>query len=268
MFAIHTKQAPYLTYVVGIKVPHDSVPPGLFWDTEDPFHYVRLQQAENADHDVLIVGGEDHKTGQANDGDERHERLEQWAREHFPRLGELEFHWAGQVMESVDGLGYIGHNPADDANIYVATGDSGLGMTHGTIAGMLIGDLILGRENPWRDVYDPSRWPMGSLGAYARENINVALQYTDWLTPGEVSDVREIPFGQGAILRDGLSKVAIYRDKQGRLTKLSAVCPHLKCIVHWNTAESTWDCPCHGSRFAPEGKVLNGPANVDLPPAS
>jgi glycine/D-amino acid oxidase-like deaminating enzyme/nitrite reductase/ring-hydroxylating ferredoxin subunit len=266
MIAIHTKQAPYMSYVIAGRVPRGSVPLALYWDTQDPYHYVRIQPAEMQDGgDLLIIGGEDHKTGQAADGDERFARLEAWARERFPQLGPIEYHWAGQVMETLDGLAYLGRNPLDEENVYIATGDSGMGMTHGVIAGMLISDLILGRANPWRDLYDPARKPL-AVRDFASENLNVAAQYTSWLTPGEVSDVAEILPGHGAILRSGLQKIAAYRDESGKLHKLSAVCPHMKCIVAWNPTEKTWDCPCHGSRFAAEGKVIVGPSNVDLPP--
>src|SRR6185369_15004609 len=145
LFAIHTKQAPYVTYVIGVRVPKKSVTRALYWDTGDPYHYVRLQS--EGDHDILIVGGEDHKTGQANDGAERYARLEQWTRERFPQMLEIKYRWSGQVMEPVDGLAYIGRNPGDANNVYIATGDSGQGMTHGTIAGMMLTDLIQGREN-------------------------------------------------------------------------------------------------------------------------
>src|SRR6185503_20399148 len=141
----------------------------LYWDTGDPYHYVRLQSDEK--HDVLIVGGEDHKTGQANDGNERHGRLEQWTRERFPQTQEVEFRWSGQVMEPADGLAFIGRNPLDEDNVYIATGDSGQGMTHGTIPGMLLPALIQGRDNKWKDLYDPGRVRLRALPEYASENI-------------------------------------------------------------------------------------------------
>src|SRR5439155_3375196 len=195
------------------------------------------------------VGGEDHKSGQAADGAARHERLEAWARERWPRCGDVAYRWAGQVMETVDGLAFIGRNPNDAANVYVATGDSGMGMTHGTIAGMLLCDLILGRENPWAALYDPARKTLRAAGEFTRENLNVALQYADWLTRGEVASTDEIRPETGAVIRSGLHKLAVYRDGQGKLHKWSAVCPHLGCVVNWNDGEKTWDCPCHGSRF-------------------
>src|SRR5262249_39522728 len=145
--------------------------------------------------------------------------------------------------------------------------DSGMGMTHGTIAGILLTDLILGRENPWATLYDPSRKTLRAAWKFVRENWNVAKQYGDWLTGGDVASADEVAPGQGALLRRGLTKVALYRDEQGSLHELSAVCPHLGCLVAWNGAEKTWDCPCHGSRFDRLGRVINGPANSDLPPA-
>lgn len=269
LVAIHTKQAPYLTYVIGAMVPRGAVAMGLYWDTLDPYHYVRLQSLsgsgdEPGGEDVLIVGGEDHKTGQAEDQTERHAPLEQWARERFPMMRDVRFRWSGQVMETIDGLAFIGRNPLDRPNVFIATGDSGMGMTHGTIAGILLTDLILGRDNPWATLYDPSRKTLGALGEFAKENLNVAKQYGDWLTGGDVESADKIAPGTGAILRRGLSKVAVYRDEHGLLHERTAVCPHLGCIVQWNQAEATWDCPCHGSRFDRFGTVLNGPANRDL----
>jgi glycine/D-amino acid oxidase-like deaminating enzyme/nitrite reductase/ring-hydroxylating ferredoxin subunit len=259
--AIHLKQAPYMTYVIAARVPQGSVPAVLAWDTGDPYHYVRLHE------DFLIVGGEDHKSGQAHDSPERHARLERWARERFPMMGPVEHAWGGQIMETLDYLGFIGRNPMDHENVYVATGDSGMGLTHGTIAGMLICDLVLGRANPWEALYDPSRVPVRAAAQWARENSNVALQYADWLTGGDVSSAAEIPPDGGAVIRRGLEKVAVYRDAAGALHERSAACTHLGCIVHWNPAEKTWDCPCHGSRYDKMGAVINGPANKDLAPA-
>jgi glycine/D-amino acid oxidase-like deaminating enzyme len=227
LVAIHTKQAPYVTYVIGVRVPKSSVTRALYWDTGNPYHYVRLQSENN--YDVLIVGGEDHKTGQADDGNERFARLEGWTRERFPQMSEVEYRWSGQVMEPVDGLAFIGRNPLDAGNVYIATGDSGQGMTHGTIAGMLLTDLIQGRKNEWEDLYSPSRIRLKALPDYAAGNLNVAAQYVDRITH-----------------------------------RRSAVCPHLGCVVAWNSTEETWDCPCHGSRFSANGKVYQGPANSDL----
>jgi Rieske Fe-S protein len=255
-----------MTYVVGAAVPRGSVERALYWDTADPYHYVRLQpmETDGGRFDCLIVGGEDHKTGHADDGHERHARLEAWARERFPSIERIAFTWAGQVMETLDGLAYIGRNPGEE-NVYIVTGDSGMGMTHGTIAGMLLTDLIQGRDHPWRDLYDPSRKIVGAARRFAKENLDVAAQFAGYVMPG--GSPEEIPWDSGAVIQRGLSKVAAYRDEKGELHEVSAVCPHLGCIVQWNGSEKTWDCPCHGSRFDKTGKVLNGPANRDLAPA-
>ncbi|MDQ3009652.1 MAG: FAD-dependent oxidoreductase [Acidobacteriota bacterium] len=264
---IHTKQAPYTSYVIGARVPRGSVTRALYWDTLDPYHYVRLQSISNegGDYDLLIVGGEDHKSGQEDDGDQRHSRLEAWAQERFPMIEGIEFRWSGQVLETVDGVAFIGRNPGDSQNVYIATGDSGMGMTHGTIAGILITDLIMGRECSWAPLYDPSRKTLRTLVEFAKENLNVAAQFVgDYLTGGDVGSAKEIAPGEGAIIRRGLAKVAVYCDQQGTLHERSAVCPHLGCIVSWNSLEKTWDCPCHGSRFDQYGQVITGPANSDL----
>ncbi len=260
--AIHTKQAPYVTYVIGASIPKGSVRTALYWDTLDPYHYIRIQSLK--DHDVLIVGGEDHKTGQASDCYERFAALQRWTRERFPQIGQIEFRWSGQVMEPVDYLAFIGRNPLDSDNVFIATGDSGQGMTHGTIAGMLLSDLIQERENPWADLYSPSRITLRAMPEYAGENINVAGQFADYVTAGDIQSEDELKPGQGAVMRHGLTKVAVYRDENGAIHKRSAVCPHLGCVVAWNECEKTWDCPCHGSRYSAEGRVYQGPANTDL----
>jgi glycine/D-amino acid oxidase-like deaminating enzyme/nitrite reductase/ring-hydroxylating ferredoxin subunit len=262
MLAIHPKQAPYMTYVIGARVPRGTVPRALSWDTGDPYHYIRTQPL--GEDDLLIVGGEDHKSGQAADSPQRYRKLEAWTRERFPMMREVEFMWGGQVMEPHDYLAFIGRNPMDHENIFVVTGDSGMGLTHGTIAAMLLTDLILQRKNPWQALYDPSRVPLRAAGEFAKENANMAAQYGDWLTGGDVKSVDQIGPDNGAIMRRGLEKIAVYKDAAGAVHERVATCPHLGCIVHWNPGEKTWDCPCHGSRFDAYGHVVNGPANRDL----
>jgi glycine/D-amino acid oxidase-like deaminating enzyme/nitrite reductase/ring-hydroxylating ferredoxin subunit len=268
-FAIHTKQAPYRTFVVAGKVPAGAVPRILFWDTLDPYHYVRTQPVDGDPSQAwLIVGGEDHKTGHHDDAADRYARLEAWTRERFP-VHSIELRWSGQVLEPVDYMGFIGRDPGWE-NVYVATGDSGQGMTHGTIAGILISDLILGRANEWETLYDPARKTLSFDTArhFLEENLDVAVQYKDLLpTGGEVDRAAEIAAGTGAVLQRGTAKVAAYRDEQGVLHQRSAYCTHLGCVVQWNGEEKSWDCPCHGSRFSPTGDtVLNGPALTGLKP--
>jgi glycine/D-amino acid oxidase-like deaminating enzyme/nitrite reductase/ring-hydroxylating ferredoxin subunit len=263
---IHSKQHAYRTYVVALAVLPGSVPRALYWDTGDPYHYVRLLTLKGG-RELLIVGGEDHRTGEADDGAARHARLESWARERFPSAQAVECAWSGQVLEPVDGLAYIGRNPLDKDNVYVATGDSGNGMTHGTIAGILLTDLVSGRDNAWAKLYDPGRVTLRAARQYVTENAPVASHLGSLLTGGEVKSAEEIKPGEGAILRRGLQKIACYRTVEGELIERSAVCRHLGCIVEWNSTEKSWDCPCHGSRYAPDGHVLNGPARTGLPAA-
>lgn len=272
--AMHTKQAAYRTYVVGFEVARDSFPAQLVWDMEDPYHYVR--RVRGVGRDVVIVGGEDHKTGEANDAAARYSRLESWARANISGLGAVVYQWSGQVMEPVDGLAFIGRNPLDDDNVYIVTGDSGNGMTHGTVAGFLICDLVSGRLNPWEHLYDPTRKTLKAVPTFVGENADaVAHMVKDRVKSGDVREREDIARGEGAIVRDGMSHVAVYRDEHGNLEEHSAVCTHLGCLVQWNSGEKSWDCPCHGSRFAVDGSVLNGPAVAvlkpvepeDLPPA-
>jgi glycine/D-amino acid oxidase-like deaminating enzyme/nitrite reductase/ring-hydroxylating ferredoxin subunit len=252
-------QAAYRTYAIGARVRRGAVPKALYWDTLGAYHYVRL--AERGE--LLIAGGEDHRTGQEDDGEERFQRLEDWTRERFP-IQEVCFRWSGQILEPVDSLAFIGHAPTSAANLYMATGDSGHGMTHGTIAGLLLTDLILGRRNDWADLYCPSRLRPFATRYFLQENASTVSRYGDWLTPGEVDSAAEIRPGSGAVVRRGLVKYAVYRDEAGNLHERTAVCPHLGCIVRWNSTEKSWDCPCHGSRFDIAGRVLNGPAKTGL----
>lgn len=268
LVAVHTKQTGYMTYVIGAVVPRGAVMRALYWDTGMPYHYARVQTVPAAiggNGDLLIVGGEDHRTGQADDTSEHLARLERWARERFPFIDDLAYTWSGQVMQSVDGLAFIGRNPLDKDNVYVVTGDSGTGMTYATIAAILITDLIEGRENPWATLYDPSRKSLRAAPVYTREAIRTTLQYADWIMPAEVKSEDDIAPDTGAVLNEGLAKVAAYREPDGTLHRLSAVCVHLGCIVRWNATQRTWDCPCHGSRYDRFGVVINGPANANLP---
>ncbi|HKY64567.1 MAG TPA: FAD-dependent oxidoreductase [bacterium] len=263
--AVHTKQAAYRTYAIAAPIPPAALPRALYWDTADPYHYVRRQShPDKPGVELILVGGEDHKTGQAEDPEDRYRVLEEWSRRRFPEMGPVEFRWSGQVIEPVDGVAFIGPDPTGEENVYIVTGDSGMGMTHGTIAGILLSSLIVGRAHPWLKLYDPARKSLRSLGRFLQENLNVALQYTDWLRGGEVDSVSEIRPGEGAICRRGLSKIAVYRDPAGKFFSCSAACPHLGAVVSWNSAEKTWDCPAHGSRFDPYGRVLNGPAERNL----
>lgn len=275
-FEMHTKMEAYRTYVTAFLVRKNALPNALWWDTGDhdstwntyPYHYVRLQNYDEA-FDLLIAGGEDHKTGQPDkeniEEEDRYEALIRWTTERFP-VADLAYKWSGQVMEPVDSLAFIGRDPASEGNYYLATGDSGNGMTHGTLAGIIISDLIAGKENPWAHLYDPGRKNVRAAMDFTEAQVNVAKQYTEYISPGDVSTAADVMPGEGAVIRNGASKAAVYRDQSGHLHAYTAVCPHLKCILEWNGEEMSFDCPCHGSRFTSYGKVINGPANSDLDP--
>lgn len=263
---VHTKQAPYRSYVVAGPIRSGALPDALLWDDGDPYHYVRIAQPEGSDGLLVVIGGEDHKTGQ-DDDTTAFVRLQEWARAHLPGIESFSHGWSGQIIEPADGLAFIGADPGGEENVYVATGDSGNGVTHGTLAGLLLADLIMGRENPWAELYDPKRKLVRSPGGWLRENANVALQYRDWLGRGDIRDVDALAPGEGAVIRRGVHRVAAYRTGDGEVRTFSARCPHLGCVVHWSPQEKSWDCPCHGSRFdAQTGAVLNGPASEPLAP--
>lgn len=257
--------APYRTYAMAFTLPQDALPDALYWDMANPYHYVRLNPGPGTS-DYLIVGGADHKSGEANDGDVRFEAIEAWTRELVPTLGKEVARWSGQVMKTMDHCGFIGRNPLSK-NVYVVTGDAGQGMTHGALAGILLKDLILGGSSPWESVYNPSRKAPPGVANFIRENLTAIKSFAEYLTPGEGAQIDDLKAGQGSIIRDGSAKIAACRDRKGKLHLHSAVCTHLGCHVHWNETEQCWDCPCHGSQFAADGSVLNGPAIAPLPKA-
>ncbi len=258
--AIHSKQIPNRTYALAGRVPKGSVPDALVWDTHEAYHYVRLQPLGDTE-DLLIVGGEDHRSGEENDMEERFGRLEQWTRERYPSLGAVDYRWSGQVMEPIDFMPYSGHNP-DSTHIYVHTGDSGMGITNGVAGSLTILPLIIGEDSRFAPLFDPGRKSVSVPAAteFARGQAGAVKNFTEYLRPGDVKTADELQPGEGAVIREGLSKIAAYRRDDGMLVRRSAVCTHLGCLVHWNSFEKCWDCPCHGSQFAPEGEVLNGPA--------
>jgi glycine/D-amino acid oxidase-like deaminating enzyme/nitrite reductase/ring-hydroxylating ferredoxin subunit len=265
--AVHTKEVPHRTYAMAFALRAGAIPRALYWDTLDPYHYVRIQPGR--DRDVLIAGGEDHRIGALTAGAAavRYERLEDWTRRHFPVI-EAELHrWSGEILETLDGLAFIGPTPSGPGNVLMASGDSGMGLTHGTIAGMLLTDLVLGRENPWARWYDPARRPLAAAPHYVSENVETAIAYADWLKV-EGGDPHALLPGTGGVFGWGIHRRAVYCDLDGKLHVRSAVCPHLGGLVGWNDAEKTWDCPCHGSRFDRYGRVVQGPANADLEESS
>lgn len=275
-YVMHLKQYAYRTYVIGARIKKGSIQKALWWDTGDfsqnaeipPYHYVRIQKLDD-EFDLLICGGEDHAVGLVEEDkineEDKYGLLEYWLRKRFD-INDIVYQWSGQVMEPFDSLAYIGRNPKDEKNVFIATGDSGNGLTHGTIAGMLITDLINGKENPWENIYDPSRFKLFSAGkTYFKELVGGMISYLKQKPHDAKSvELRSIRPGQGKIVELDGKKFGVYRDKMDHFHMVGAECTHMKCIIKWNNDEQSWDCPCHGSRFTTDGKILNGPANDDL----
>jgi glycine/D-amino acid oxidase-like deaminating enzyme/nitrite reductase/ring-hydroxylating ferredoxin subunit len=259
---IHTKQAPYRTYAMAFTLPRGSLPDGLYWDTLDTYHYVRFNPGPGT-VDYLIVGGADHKTGEADDAEVRYDAIEAWIRNLVPSLGRETHRWSGQVLDTIDYAGFIGRNPGNE-NVYVATGDSGQGVTHGVVASLLISRLILGEDSGWTELYNPSRTPLRAAKNFISENVTTVKNFAEYVAPGELGSADELEPGHGAIIRDGLKKIAAFRDEKGKLYQNSAMCTHVGCHVHWNSLERCWDCPCHGSHFAVDGTAINAPAIFPL----
>jgi Rieske Fe-S protein len=255
-----TKLALYTSYVVGGRIEKGRLPDALFWDTAAPYHYLRIEP--HRDHDVVIFGGEDHKTGQVDKTSACFERLERTMRAVADKV-EITHRWSGQVIETPDGLPYIGET-ADRQ--FAGTGFSGNGMTFGTLTAMMATDRLLGVMNPWTDLFDPSRKKIvGGAWNYVTENKDYPYYLVrDRFAGAEGRSLREVPRGSGRVLSLDGKHVAVYRDADGSRTKRSAICTHMGCTVSWNDAERTWDCPCHGSRFKLDGSVISGPAESPL----
>jgi glycine/D-amino acid oxidase-like deaminating enzyme/nitrite reductase/ring-hydroxylating ferredoxin subunit len=249
------------SYVLALQLA-EPLGDGLFWDLDDPYHYVR---AVGPLGDRILVGGGDHHTGRADDPTRALRELEEWARRRFP-VESVERRWSGELFEPADGLPYIGALPTDRTR-FVAAGFSGTGLTFGTVAALLIRDLVTEGGSPLEDVYAAGRMnPLVSGGTVARENARIAWRFVaDRLRRADESS-RELPPGEGRIERSGGRQVAVFRDQDGVLHRLSPRCRHLGCMVAWNPLEQTWDCPCHGGRYRGDGTVLYGPPTQDLEP--
>jgi glycine/D-amino acid oxidase-like deaminating enzyme/Rieske Fe-S protein len=258
------REFPMRDYVVAGRIARDRAPDGMFLSTEQPSHSIRV--TEDGDTLLLIVGGEGHPTGRASDQDERFERLEAWTRERFG-VTEFTHRWATQDYTSTDRVPFVGRFRPDARRLWVATAFGAWGMTNGTMSGLLLADLVTGRENQWAALYDPGRMqaPVQRLKSFVKENAAVAKHLVGGYTsPGDVGSADELEPGEAAVIRHGLDKTAVYRDDAGEVHAVSAKCTHLGCIVSWNSGERSWDCPCHGSRFDPDGNVLHGPAVTPL----
>ncbi len=258
---LQSKIYPYTSYAIGARLPQGVAQHAMWWDTSDPYNYLRVDKHNGEDY--VIFGGKDHKTGQEEHPEYCWQDLEQLLLKILP-MARVTDRWSGQVIETNDGLPYIGET-ADHQ--FAATGFSGNGLTFGTLAAMMARDSVLERRNPWRDLYSVHRTKLrGGTWDYLKQNIDYPYyMLKDRLRGTEGESADSIKPGEGRILRLAGDRVACYRDEDGNLSQLSPVCPHMGCLVHWNGAESSWDCPCHGSRFKPTGELLAGPAETPLP---
>jgi len=251
----------YNTYAIRARIKPGLLPEAMFWDLSDPYHYLRVDGDER--EAFVIFGGGDHKTGQADER-ARYEELERTLLTILPGA-EPTHRWSGQVIETRDGLPYIGE---PSPRQFAATGFSGNGMTFGTLSGMMARDAATGAKNPWQELFDINRTRIAKgLWDYVAENKDYPYYLVrDRFAGVEGKSSRAVKRGDGKVLELSGEKVAVSRDSRGALHRVSAVCTHMQCLVSWNSAESTWDCPCHGSRFTPDGKVIAGPAESPLPP--
>jgi glycine/D-amino acid oxidase-like deaminating enzyme/nitrite reductase/ring-hydroxylating ferredoxin subunit len=259
---LQTKLSLYTSYALGARVPSDTVPEALFWDTRDPYDYLRVDRHPGFDY--IVYGGEDHKTGQKKETEKAYARLLARLKKVIPKA-RIDHRWSGQVICTPDGLPYIGENAERQ---FVATGYCGNGITFGTVAAIMARDWVMGRKNPWSDLFAADRKKIkGATWNYLRENKDYPYyMIKGWIARPEADSVRQLKPGDGMIIGSRGKKRAVFRNKNGKLCQLSPVCTHLGCIVRWNPAESTWDCPCHGSRFKPTGEVIAGPAEEALSP--
>jgi glycine/D-amino acid oxidase-like deaminating enzyme/nitrite reductase/ring-hydroxylating ferredoxin subunit len=254
-----TKIHPYSTYVLGARIPPGGLAAGLYSDTSDPYHYLRISDGPGGRY--AIFGGADHKTGQSDDPDACYRAIERALHRVLPEAT-IDRRWSGQVIESADGLPFIGLTAERQ---FIATGYAGNGLTFGTLAGMMARDAVLDERNPWQEILDPGRKSIGGLGTLVRENLDYPYHLiVDRLREDRTAGPESVAAGDGKVIRRGGRHVACHRTAQGELMMLDAVCSHMGCLVRFNKAEETWDCPCHGSRFATDGKVIGGPAEEPL----
>ena len=263
IYAVHTAMEVYREYAFAVRLRGDLPPDGAYWHLEEKELY-SIRPYKNEQGNFLIILDASHKIGHIEDTERSFKKVEEYMRGHFD-VDRIEFSWAAQNYQPADSIPYIGTSPMED-NIYIATGFGPDGLTYGTLSSLIISDLILGKENQWANTYDPKRFtPAASFKRFTKENIDVATHFIkDYLITKDEEKLEEIKAGEGKVVKLNGKKAAVYRDEQGQLHAVSAVCTHMMCIVHWNNGEKSWDCPCHGSRFSIDGELLEGPAIMDL----
>jgi glycine/D-amino acid oxidase-like deaminating enzyme/nitrite reductase/ring-hydroxylating ferredoxin subunit len=261
---LHFRCAPYRSYVLACKLRDNKYPQALGYDLCEPYHYYRTQ-TELDGSSYLIAGGEDHKTGHGDNTEQCFRQLEQYVRQ-FYEIEEVTYKWSSQYFEPTDGLAYIGRLPGSADNVYTATGFSGNGMIYGTIASIVLPDLIITGDSPYKKLLDPSRIkPVAGFTNFVKESADVVGHFIgDRFNREKINELVELAAGEAKLVSYEGKLLAIYKDEQHGVYALNPACTHVKCTVHWNSAEKTWDCPCHGSRFNYDGTMFTGPARKDL----
>ncbi len=254
---VQTELLPYQSYVVVAKLDGHTIPKALYWDTLEFYHYIRTYEADGQTY--LIVGGEDHKVGERSvDENEPFRKLEGYIRDRFGNL-EISHRWSAEYFYSADGLPFIGQSPFG-RNKYIATGFTGDGLTFSVVSAMLLSDLLTGNKNPLSRIYDPARFNLAASATdLAEQNLEYLYRFVKDRFATDAKHVADVPAGEGRLVRVEGQQLAVYRDEQDTVHMLSPICTHMHCIVQWNKAEKTWDCPCHGGRFTCTGEVLVGP---------
>lgn len=260
---LHFRCAPYRSYAMAVKLHGENYPAGLAYDMYDPYHYHRSQDI-NGDK-YLIVGGEDHKTAHVEHTEACFGHLETYVRHHY-NVDKIAFRWSSQYFEPADGLAYIGHLPGAHERVYVASGFGGNGITYSHIAAITLADIITRGDSDFKEVFHPGRVkPVAGFTAFVKENADVVKEFVvKRIETTRIHELSELARGEGKLVRYEGESIALYKDENGGVHAVSPVCPHAFCVVGWNSAEKTWDCPCHGSRFSVDGEFLTGPTHSNL----
>jgi hypothetical protein len=260
---IHLRTEPWRSYAMAATLRGRNYPDDLTYDMYDPYHYIRTQIIDGRRY--LVVGGEDHKTGQDVNEETSFLKLESYMRKHFD-IERIDYRWSSQYFESADGLPYIGHLPGHPGNLFVASGFGGNGITYGNVSALVLRDMIMDRESKYVDLFNPNRIkPVAGFTTFVKHNVDVLKKFIDkWFDREQLTQLAGIAPGEARVIRFDGEKIALYKDQHGELFAVSPICTHMKCSVAWNETELSWDCPCHGSRFSFDGKVLTGPADHDL----
>ncbi|HEY0433008.1 MAG TPA: FAD-dependent oxidoreductase, partial [Chitinophagaceae bacterium] len=260
---IHLRTEPWRSYAMAATLRGRNYPEDLTYDMYDPYHYIRTQIIDGRRY--LVVGGEDHKTGQDVNEETSFLKLESYMRKHFD-IERIDYRWSSQYFESADGLPYIGHLPGHPGNLFVASGFGGNGITYGNVSALVLRDMIMDRESKYVDLFNPNRIkPVAGFTTFVKHNVDVLKKFIDkWFDREQLTQLAGIAPGEARVIRFDGEKIALYKDQNGELFAVSPICTHMKCSVAWNETELSWDCPCHGSRFSFDGKVLTGPADHDL----